>query len=215
MSAIELETELAAAHWDRVRSRDSSLTHNPMDSAGLAELLTGELLQAWLSGLQADADVVAHVVVKQPTFLGRLGELLTDDRLPQWKDWLSWRAIRSAAALSTQALVDENFDFYGRTLSGTPELRPRWKRGVSMVESAVGEALGKIYVERTFPPEAKTRMDQLVGHLLAAYRIRIAALPVDGRGDQAAGAGEVGGVQSESGLPAEVPGLRRPGGPAG
>ena len=176
-SAIGLETELAAAHWDRVRSRDSSLTHNPMEAAGLAQLLTDELLQAWLSGLRADAAVVAHVVVKQPTFLARLGELLTDDRLAQWKDWLSWRVIRSAAALSTQALVEENFDFYGRTLSGTPELRPRWKRGVSMVESVVGEALGEIYVERTFPPEAKTRMDELVEHLLDAYRIRIAALP--------------------------------------
>ena len=176
-SAIALETELASAHWDRVRSRDSSLTHNPLDAAGLAALLPHDLLDAWLSGLQADPTVVEHVVVKQPTFLARVGELLTQERLPQWQDWLGWRAIRSAAALSTQALVEENFDFYGRTLSGTPELRPRWKRGVSMVESAVGEALGKIYVERTFPPAAKTRMDELVGHLLDAYRIRIAALP--------------------------------------
>ena len=176
-SAIALETELAAAHWDRVRSRDSSLTHNPMDAAGLAALLPDDLLQAWLSGLAADPAVVAHVVVKQPTFLARLGELLDDGRLAQWKDWLSWRVIHSNGALSTQALVDENFNFYGRTLSGTPELRPRWKRGVSMVESVVGEALGKMYVERTFPPAAKTRMDELVGHLLGAYRIRIAALP--------------------------------------
>ncbi len=176
-SAIALETELAQAHWDRVRSRDSSLTHHPLDAAGLAQLLPEELLRAWLTGLQADASVVEHVVVKQPSFLARLGELLTVERLAQWKDWLTWRAIRSAAALSTQALVDENFAFYGRTLSGTPELRPRWKRGVSMVEAAVGEALGKIYIEQTFPPAAKTRMDELVGHLLEAYRIRIAALP--------------------------------------
>ena len=176
-SAIALEADLAGSHWDRVRSRDSSLTHNPMDAASLADLVPAELLHAWLAGLSADPSVIAHVVVKQPTFLARLGELLHADRLPQWKNWLRWRVIRSAAPLSPQALVEENFNFYGRTLSGTPELRPRWKRGVAMVESVVGEALGRIYIERTFPPEAKTRMDELVAHLLEAYEIRISALP--------------------------------------
>ena len=175
-SVIALETELAAGHWDRVKSRDRSLTHNPMDGAALAALLPSDLLDAWLDGLDAAESVIDHVVVMQPPYLTLVGQLLTDDRLEQWKNWLTWRAIRSAAPLLPQAFVEENFSFYGRTLSGTPELRPRWKRGISMVESAVGEALGAIYVAQTFPPESKARMDQLVDYLLQAYRERITAL---------------------------------------
>ncbi|MET3805825.1 putative endopeptidase [Nakamurella sp. UYEF19] len=175
-SAIALETLLAQHHWDRVRNRDRTLTHNPMDAAGLAELLPTEIWTAWLAGMDAPADILEHVVVRQPPFLTELGGLLEADRLDQWKDWLTWRVVRSAAPLSSQALVEENFDFYGRTLSGTPELRPRWKRGISMVESAVGEALGQIYIERTFPPESKQRMDELVAYLLEAYRINISQL---------------------------------------
>ncbi len=175
-SAIALETELSAAHWDRVRNRDRSQTHNPMDLAALAELLPAQLWHAWLDGLTAASAVLDHVVVMQPPFLSAVGALLTDERLPQWQDWLTWKVIHSAAPLSTQAIVEENFAFYGRILSGTPELRPRWKRGISMVESAVGEALGRIYVERNFPPDAKRRMDQLVEYLLQAYRHNIGEL---------------------------------------
>ena len=175
-SAIALETEIAAAHWDRVRSRDSSLTHNPMDFAGLAQLLPAELWESWLDGLSAPDGVLDHVVVMQPPFFSAVNGLLTQDRLPQFKDWLTWKVIRAAAPLSSKAFVEENFDFYGRTLSGTPELRPRWKRAISMVESAVGEALGQLYVERTFRPEAKRRMDILVEHLLQAYRRNISDL---------------------------------------
>ena len=179
-SAIALETELSQAHWDRVRSRDTSLTHNPMGRAELADLLSGEALQAWLDGLaisNGPDDLLDHVIVMQPPYLSALRELLTDERLPQWKDWLTWKVVHSTAPLLSKAFVEENFDFYGRTLSGTPELRPRWKRGVAMVESAVGEALGRIYVDRTFPPEAKHRMDELVDYLLQAYRRNISQLP--------------------------------------
>ncbi|QNK82165.1 M13 family metallopeptidase [Nakamurella sp. PAMC28650] len=176
-SVISLETELAGAHWDRVRSRDRSLTHNPMDAAGLADLLPSDIWRAWLAGLGAPESVIEHVIVMQPPYLTLLGELFTDDRLPQWKHWLGWRTIRSTAPLLSDAFVQENFDFYGRTLSGTPELRPRWKRGISMVEGAVGEALGRIYVEKTFPAESKARMDELVDYLLQAYRQNISALP--------------------------------------
>ncbi|MGI8590194.1 MAG: M13 family metallopeptidase [Nakamurella sp.] len=175
-SAIALETELSRAHWDRVRSRDRSLTHNPMERDGLDELLSAELWSSWLVGLSAASTLLNHAVVMQPPFFISAGALLTLDRLPQWKDWLTWKVVHSAAPMSARAIVEENFDFYGRTLSGTPELRPRWKRGVSTVESAVGEVLGRIYVERTFPPAAKLRMDQLVDYLLQAYRRNISEL---------------------------------------
>ena len=84
--------------------------------------------------------------------------------------------LRSAAAYLPNEFVETNFDFYGRTLNGTPELRERWKRGVSLVEGALGEAVGREYVARHFPPESKAMMDDLVANLLKAYRVSIEAL---------------------------------------
>ena len=84
--------------------------------------------------------------------------------------WARWRVIHARAALLTDDLVAEDFDFYGRTLSGTEEIRERWKRGVSVVENLMGDAVGKLYVERHFPPDAKARMDELVANLREAYR---------------------------------------------
>jgi putative endopeptidase len=105
-----------------------------------------------------------------------LGSLLTADRLDSWTDWLRWQLIRSSAPYLTKAFVEANFEFYGKTLTGTPELRARWKRGVSFVEGAMGEAVGRIYVERHFSPAAKTAMDALVAHLIDAYRNSITDL---------------------------------------
>jgi putative endopeptidase len=102
--------------------------------------------------------------------------LLTDDRLDAWRDWLAWQVIRSSAAYLSSDFVQTNFDFYGKTLSGTPELRARWKRGVSLVEGSLGEAVGKIYVERHFPANAKAAMDVLVANLVEAYRQSITTL---------------------------------------
>ena len=101
---------------------------------------------------------------------------MTDERLPDWRAWLSSAVVHAAAPYGGAALVEENFDFYGRTLSGTPQLRERWKRGVAFVERAVGEAVGELYVERHFPPKAKERMDELVANLQRAYRQEITGL---------------------------------------
>jgi len=115
-------------------------------------------------------------VLRQPSFSTGLASLLTDENLPAWRDWLCWQVIHSAAPYLSEAFVNENFDFYGRTLTGTPELRKRWKRGVSLVEAAMGEAVGRAYVDRHFPAEAKERMDVLVDNLLEAYRRSIEKL---------------------------------------
>ena len=166
---MTLETALAGAHWDRVRTRDRSLTFNPMTAAELAALLPADLWKAWLAGLGAGDGLLEHVVVRQPSYFGALSALLVAERLPEWKSWLAWNAVHAAAPYCSTDLVDENFDFYGRTLSGTPQLRERWKRGVALVEGAVGEAVGAVYVARHFPPAAKHRMDDLVANLLRAY----------------------------------------------
>jgi putative endopeptidase len=175
---FDLETEIAAQHWDKVRCRDSVATYNPM-ARGAATALAGDrapLLESWLDAMGAPAAAFAEVVVRQPSFLEGLAPLLTEERLEAWRDWLRWQVIRSSAPYLHGAVVEANFDFYGKTLTGTPELRARWKRGVSVVEGAMGEAIGRVYVERHFPQGAKVAMDDLVAHLVAAYRESIEKL---------------------------------------
>jgi putative endopeptidase len=175
-AVLSLETELAARHWDRVRSRDRDQTNNPTRRSQLGKLWPAEWWTAWLAGVGGGPEVLEHVIVRQPSFFSESRELLTVDRLDEWKSWLAFKVLTAAAPVGPQALVDQNFSFYGRTLSGTPQLRERWKRGVGMVESALGEALGQLYVERHFPPESKKQMDELVGYLIAAYRQEIERL---------------------------------------
>jgi putative endopeptidase len=183
---FSLETEIAAGHWDNVTSRDSEKTYNPVAwrsasdlfREGLPASVTGESLSLddWSNALDVPAGSFDEVVLRQPSFTSDLARLFAEQNLDAWKDWLSWQVIRSDAPYLSKAFVEELFDFYGRTLTGAPELRERWKRGVSFVEGAMGEALGKIYVERHFPPEAKARMDTLVASLLEAYRQSITTL---------------------------------------
>ena len=118
----------------------------------------------------------AEVVVRQPDALTTFAALWGSEDLEDWKRWLRWRVISGRASMLTDDLVDENFAFYGRTLSGTEEMRDRWKRGVALVESLMGDAVGQLYVERHFPPDAKARMDELVANLREAYRVSITDL---------------------------------------
>lgn len=175
---FDLETEIAAQHWDNVRCRDSVATYNPMtwDAARALAGDKADLLAEWVAALDVPPASFAEVVVRQPSFLEGLAPLLTDDRLDAWRSWLQWQVIRSSAPYLHAEVVEANFDFYGKTLTGTPELRARWKRGVSVVEGAMGEAIGKVYVERHFPGAAKVAMDDLVAHLVEAYRQSIVNL---------------------------------------
>jgi len=169
-----LETAVAGYHWDRVESRDKEKTYNLVTWADL--LSEGPDLSAWLAALDPPAGAFDEIVLRQPSFSSGLASLLTDEHVPAWRDWLCWQVIHSAAGYLSEAFVQENFDFYGRTLSGTPELRERWKRGVSLVEQAMGEAVGRVYVGRHFPPGARERMDVLVANLLEAYHQSIEKL---------------------------------------
>ncbi|MCX7522670.1 peptidase M13 [Microbacterium sp. STN6] len=173
---FDLETAIATGHWDNVRSRDSEATYNPLGWPEVLERAEGVDLDVWRRALGAPEGALEEVVLRQPSFTTALAALLTEDRLVAWKDWLAWQVIHGFAPFLSQAFVEENFDFYGRTLTGTPEMRDRWKRGVSLVEGAMGEAVGRVYVERHFPPEAKERMDVLVGNLIEAYRRSIRSL---------------------------------------
>ncbi|MEV7694875.1 M13-type metalloendopeptidase [Microbacterium sp. NPDC089189] len=173
---IALETELAGHHWDNVRSRDAVATYNLTTWADVTARV-GVDLTPWLEALAPQhPDAFAEVVVSQPSFLEGLGTLLTEERLEDWKAWLRFRVVHGAAAFLPDAFVAENFSFYGTQLTGVPVNRERWKRGVSLVEAALGEAVGKVYVDRHFPPAAKTAMDELVANLIEAYRQSISAL---------------------------------------
>ena len=170
---FELETALASHHWDNVRTRDSIATYNLLawdEVRALVSAASGADLEVWRTALAGPSQAFDQIVVREPSFLEGLGELLTESRLEQWRDWLAWQVIHSAAPFLPADFVEANFDFYGRTLTGTPTQRERWKRGVSVVESALGEAIGQIYVNRHFPEEAKAHMDVLVANLVEAYR---------------------------------------------
>jgi len=176
---FDLETAIAAHHWDNVKTRDSQATYNPMHWAefeALAGAGRGGLLGSWLAALDVPPGSFTEVVVREPSYVEGLAGLLDESRIDAWRDWLRWQVIRSAAPYLHDEVVNANFDFYGKTLTGTPELRARWKRGVSVVEGAMGEAVGRIYVERHFSQDAKVAMDDLVANLVAAYRASIETL---------------------------------------
>jgi putative endopeptidase len=117
--------------------------------------------------------------IHEPSFFSGVSDLLAnfDNQRQQWISWLKWNVISGSAAYLTDDLVNQNFAFYGTTLSGTPQIRERWKRGVSLVQGSLGEAIGKVYVELYFPAQAKSAMLELVENLTIAYRQSIETLP--------------------------------------
>ncbi len=173
---LDLETRLAAGHWERAATRDVIKTYNLMSGDELRALAPSFDWDAWIDGVGGSADTMAEVVVRQPSYLQHLEGVLNETPIEAWRPWLQVKALRASAAYLSSPFVEANFDFYGRTLSGTPELRARWKRGVALVEGALGEAVGREYVARHFPPESKAQMDELVANLLEAYRRSIADL---------------------------------------
>lgn len=170
---VALESKIAAAHWDVVKRRDADLTYNLRTFAELTAEAPGFDWSGWITALGSGPDAAAELVVRQPDYLTTFAALWTGESLDDWKWWLRWRLIHARAAVLTRALVEEDFAFYGRTLSGTEQIRERWKRAVSLVEGLMGDAVGRLYVERHFPPDAKARMDILVANLREAYRVSI------------------------------------------
>ena len=175
---MDFEQRLAEGHWDQVSSRDAEKTYNPTN---VADLPTGFPFQEWLQATHVDVNSEggATVVVCQPSYLEHVADMAAGDNavdLDTWKLWAYWGVVRSRAGLLPKSIGTRNFDFYGRTLSGSTEQRARWKRGVSLVEGQVGEEVGKKFVSEHFPPSHKQTMLTLVDYLIAAYRERIEKL---------------------------------------
>ena len=170
---MALETSLASHHWDQVKNRDATLTYNKMDRAQVKALMPAFDWDLYLAEGEIPSIVLDSVIVQQPSFFEGLGTILANFDVDAWKAWLKWHIISGAAPYLSDEFTNENFAFFGKTLSGTPELRERWKRAVSMIEGSLGEAVGKVYVQKYFPAEAKARMEKLVANLIEAYRISI------------------------------------------
>jgi putative endopeptidase len=175
-SVMAAETALAAQHWNKVDNRDAVRTYNRVSLDEVPPLADGVTARAWLAELGAPLERVDAVVVRQPSFVAALAGVVAAAPLDAWRDWLAWRVVKAAAPLLDAEMVQANFDFYGTVLSGVPTLRERWKRGVALVEGAMGEAVGELYVAEHFPSEAKARMLELVDNLVATYRCRLEGL---------------------------------------
>jgi predicted metalloendopeptidase len=175
LAILLVETRIAQAHWSKVENRDPVKTYNKIEVAGLAQLTPGYEWSAYLEAAQLRGRI-DYVIVGQPSYLAALAAILRDTDLAVWRAYFRWQLLAAYSPYLSQAFVDEHFAFYGTALNGIPANRPRWKRGIALVNRCLGEGLGKMYVERYFPPASKARMLALVSNLLAAYRISIAAL---------------------------------------
>ena len=173
---LDLETKIAAHHWDAVKDRDATLTYNKFSRVELEKLMPGFDWALYLKAGEVQDKAFETVIVMEPSFFTGIAGLLQTEKLEDWKLWLKWEIISGSAPYLTAAIVNQNFKFYGTTLSGTPQLRERWKRGVAVTEGALGEEIGKEYVARHFPPAAKAAMDELIKYLIEAYRISITNL---------------------------------------
>ena len=173
---MDLESEIASHHWDQVKDRDANLTYNKFTLAELKAISPAFDWDLYLSAGKVPANVFAQAIVAEPSFFEGISAMLEKFELEKWRSWLIWNIIHGSAAYLHTPLVQENFNFYGKTLSGAPEMRARWKRAISLTEGGLGEAIGQIYVERHFPQASKERMDELVANLIEAYRISITEL---------------------------------------
>jgi putative endopeptidase len=172
---LALETEIAGHHWDQVKDRDATLTYNKTTKAELLALAPKFDWDLWATNAGIPAIAFDDLNIHEPSFFSGISGMLAtfDSRREVWISWLKWQLITSNAAYLTDDIVQQNFSFYGTTLSGTPQIRERWKRGVSLVQGSLGEAIGKVYVELYFPEAAKKAMVELVDYLIQAYEISI------------------------------------------
>ena len=166
---LTLETAIAQLQWTRVENRNPEKTYNKVALADLDKLMPRAGWQKYLEGTGI-LGKVDYVIIRQPSYFRGLDELIDRTPLPVWRSYFKWQALAAAAPYLSKSFVDERFAFAGTVLRGIPVNLPRWKRGLALVNSDIGEGIGRLYVEEYFPPQNKARMQALVANLLAAYR---------------------------------------------
>jgi putative endopeptidase len=171
---MALETRLAAEHMKKEQTRDMVALYNKIPTAELPELMPSFNWDAYLT--EAGIPDIDGIVVTQLDYIRALDGIITGTDLDTWKIYLKWAALNASASLLTEELDRQNFEFYSKTLQGTEEPLPLWRRGVTAVNANLGEVVGKVYVKEHFPPEAKERMLDLVNNLLKAYEASIREL---------------------------------------
>ncbi len=174
-----LELELAKVQWTRVENRDRDKTYNKKDLAGLSALSGNVDWPKYFEGMSQGVTAPTEVIVRQPSYVEALSGLVGDAKsmdLLKWKLYLEWNVLNRHASLLNKAFVDANFGFYGTVLRGVKQNEERWKRAIGALDGALGEAVGRIYVERHFKPESKARMKKLVANLRRAFKEGIDSL---------------------------------------
>lgn len=174
-TVLEVETVLASHHWDNVSCRDAVKSNNPMLLENFEASHPHLDWAAWWRGMQQQPAPDTWVNVRQPSFFAAMDQQWMEVPLPQWQAWLAAHVLSHFAPFLPSALLQSQFNFR-RTLTGAEELRPRWKRALDFVESTMGNALGRLFVEKHFPPSYRDQMDALVAQLLEAYRQSISNL---------------------------------------
>jgi len=172
---LQLESSLAKVQWSKVANRDPVKTYNKFAIKELSSLAPDFNWAAYLQ-TAGIADKASYLLVTQPDYVTAVAGLFNTVPLEDWKTYLRWKVLSDAAPYLSKAFVDENFAFSGKTISGTPEIRARWKRALTLIQVTVGESLGKLYVAKHFPESHKQQMLGLVGNLIATYRESINTL---------------------------------------
>ncbi|MEM9208140.1 MAG: M13 family metallopeptidase, partial [Pseudomonadota bacterium] len=170
-SIMALETRLADAHLSKEFTRDRSKMYNKYTLDELPQLMPDFPWGVFIE--EAAVGFVDGLVITQVEHMKALGPILSDTPLETWKTFLKWKALNANASRLSQAIDDAQFNFYSRAMRGVEVPEPLWRRGVNTVNNLLGEAVGRIYVDRHFPPAAKDRMLELVGNLIDAYETSI------------------------------------------
>jgi predicted metalloendopeptidase len=188
---LQLETRIAKLHWTRVENRDPVKTYNKTSVAAAAALAPQFEWAVFLEGLGPEAAVIAEFDIRQPTYLRELAPLVQSTPVEVWREYFRYRLLDANAAFLPEAFDQARFEFRERALSGVQAQQPRWRRGLRLIDRTIGEIAGRLYVEKSFPPEASLRaVDRLAG--------------VDGAADEGGGQAETCALQRQGGLPGQM-----------
>ena len=187
---VEMETKVAQAHWTCAENRDRDKTYNPMTVAAMVDFAPGFEWPAFLDA--AGVGSVGKFVVAQNTAMPKIAAVFSSTPLKTLKAWQAFRVVDEASSVLSSRFVDASFEFHGKFMSGSPKQRDRVKRAASFCEGAMGEAIGREYVAKYFPPEAKAKADELVSDIRTAMRNRISKVEWMSPETKTRGAGEDG-----------------------